>query len=263
MKRKRLRAGPQARPTFLDPYSVFACTRTEEDRKAARMAVSLALTFHLFLFVVRFTGVSVPFLPENSSVSFILPIEKLPTIGSPRGKESPVSRKGISTPVRQFAPFPDPRPDDPEPLYQAAIDPVPEVAAEVGTVLETGDPTAPPGPGGHGDKGIGDGKNPSGSGPNGILDDGPGVTAPVLLYRSLPSYTEEARKARIEGVVVVECIVRKNGSVDTIKVIRSLGYGLDESAVKTIATKWRFRPGTRNGEPVDVRAHVEVFFRLF
>jgi hypothetical protein len=51
--------------------------------------------------------------------------------------------------------------------------------------------------------------------------------------------------------------------VDSFKILRGLGYGLDESAIDTIAARWRFKPGNRDGEPVDVQARIEVVFRLF
>jgi TonB family protein len=92
---------------------------------------------------------------------------------------------------------------------------------------------------------------------------GNGVKAPVVLFQPLPAYTEEARKARAEGIVVIQAVIRRDGTVDSIKVLRGLGYGLDESAIHTIADKWRFRPGTRNGEAVDVQANIEVSFRLY
>jgi TonB family protein len=92
---------------------------------------------------------------------------------------------------------------------------------------------------------------------------GSGVKPPVPLVQPLPAYTEEARKARAEGIVLIQAIVRKDGSVDSFKVLRGLGYGLDESAINTIATKWRFKPGTINGAAVDVYANIEVAFRLY
>ena len=92
---------------------------------------------------------------------------------------------------------------------------------------------------------------------------GSGVTAPVAIYQPLPLYTEEARKARVEGIVLIQAVIRKDGSVDSFRVIRGLGYGLDESAINTIATKWRFRPGAMHGVPVDVQANIEVTFRLY
>jgi protein TonB len=92
---------------------------------------------------------------------------------------------------------------------------------------------------------------------------GPGIKPPEILMQPLPLYTEEARKARAEGIVVIQAIIRKDGTVDSFRVLRGLGYGLDESAINTIATKWRFKPGTYNGAPVDVQANIEVSFRLY
>jgi TonB family protein len=91
---------------------------------------------------------------------------------------------------------------------------------------------------------------------------GGGVREPVLIYQTLPSYTEEARKNRVEGVVLLQVVVRANGSVDNAKIIHGLGFGLDESALREVVTKWRFKPGTLNGRPVDVQALIEVSFRL-
>ncbi len=98
---------------------------------------------------------------------------------------------------------------------------------------------------------------------DGVYGLGGGVKAPVAIYQPLPLYTEEARRARVEGIVLLQAIIRKDGSVDSFKVIRGLGYGLDESAINTIATKWRFKPGTLSGQPVDVQANIEVTFRLY
>ena len=100
-------------------------------------------------------------------------------------------------------------------------------------------------------------------GPGGVYVVGNGVKPPVPLQQPLPAYTPEARAARVEGIVVVQAVIRKDGTVDSFKVLRSLGYGLDESAISTIATKWRFSPGTLDGAPVDVMANIEVAFRLF
>jgi TonB family protein len=92
---------------------------------------------------------------------------------------------------------------------------------------------------------------------------GNGVQPPVPLVQPLPPYTVEARKARIEGIVVLQAIIRKDGTVDSFKLIRGLGYGLDESAINTIASKWHFKPGTLGDTPVDVVANIEVRFRMF
>jgi TonB family protein len=68
-------------------------------------------------------------------------------------------------------------------------------------------------------------------------------------------YTEEARKARIEGIVALQAVIRKNGTVNSFRIIKGLGYGLDESAINTIAAKRRFEPATLKGAPVDVQAN--------
>jgi TonB family protein len=117
------------------------------------------------------------------------------------------------------------------------------------------------GPGSGGGMGGGSGGGiGSGHGPYVV---GNGVKAPVAVSQPLPAYTEEGRKARAEGIVLIQAIIRKDGTVDSFKVLRGLGYGLDESAINTIATKWRFKPGTYNGAPVDVQANIEVSFRLY
>jgi periplasmic protein TonB len=117
------------------------------------------------------------------------------------------------------------------------------------------------GPGSGGGMGGGSGGGiGSGIGP---YVSGNGVRNPVELFKPPPPYTEAARKARAEGIVVLQAIIRKDGTVDSFRVVRGLGYGLEESAISTIAAKWRFRPATFNGVPVDFQADIEVVFRLF
>ena len=88
------------------------------------------------------------------------------------------------------------------------------------------------------------------------------VTNPVPIVQTTPSYTKTAIDARVQGVVWLQAIVRKDGRVDTFKVVQGLGYGLDEQAIQEISTNWRFRPGMLNGKPVDVLATIEVQFNL-
>ncbi|MBN1566227.1 MAG: energy transducer TonB [Acidobacteria bacterium] len=89
------------------------------------------------------------------------------------------------------------------------------------------------------------------------------VKAPVVLDQPLPFYTDAARKVRIEGTVLLQLVVRKDGKPDRFKVLKSLGYGLDESAIFTVRDKWRFKPGTYKGEPADVQIMVETSFKLY
>jgi protein TonB len=90
---------------------------------------------------------------------------------------------------------------------------------------------------------------------------GGGVTAPQLIYRVEPEYTEEARKAKYQGTVVLYAVVDPDGLVRQVRVVRSLGLGLDEKALEAVR-QWKFKPGTKDGRPVPVVASIEVTFRL-
>jgi protein TonB len=115
--------------------------------------------------------------------------------------------------------------------------------------------------------GVGPGKGP-GFGPGegggaggGAFRVGGGVSAPRLVHKVDPEYSEQARKSKFQGAVVLSVVVQKDGSVRDIRVVRSLGLGLDEKAIEAVR-QWRFQPGEKNGQPVDVMAQVEVTFRL-
>jgi protein TonB len=95
----------------------------------------------------------------------------------------------------------------------------------------------------------------------GPLRVGGDVKAPVAINRAKPDYTELARKAHVNGVVVVEAIVNRQGEVEQVKVLKGLPMGLSEQAVDAVK-KWRFKPGTLNGEPVDVIFTLTVTFTL-
>ena len=83
----------------------------------------------------------------------------------------------------------------------------------------------------------------------------------MVLNRVEPQYTEVARKAREAGVVIVEAIIDKNGNVDKVKVLKGLPMGLSEAAEDAVK-RWKFKPGTLNGEPVDVIFNLTVNFTL-
>ena len=87
------------------------------------------------------------------------------------------------------------------------------------------------------------------------------VTAPKLLSKVEPAYTEDARAAKYQGTVLLQVVIDVDGTATDIQVKNSLGYGLDEKAVEAV-TQWKFQPGTMNGVPVPVMAQIEVNFRL-
>ncbi len=94
-----------------------------------------------------------------------------------------------------------------------------------------------------------------------VYKPGDGVTAPVLVKDVKPQYTSDAKDAKIQGTVVLECVVKTDGTVGEIKVTRALEPGLDEEAVKALR-QWRFEPGTKDGKPVPVRITLEMTFTL-
>lgn len=134
-----------------------------------------------------------------------------------------------------------------------------------------GPPSNGPGSGG----GIGDGRGTGvGSGRGGGVGEGEGggfgggvfrvgggVTSPVPVYKIEPEYSEEARKAKYQGTVVLSVIIDASGKPTNLKVLQPLGLGLDEKAIEAVQ-KWRFRPGTKEGKPVAVYATIQVTFRL-
>jgi periplasmic protein TonB len=118
---------------------------------------------------------------------------------------------------------------------------------------------------------AGDGERPgAGSGPDSgrgsggvVYGIGNGVSSPIPLRRPPPAYTVDAMRARLQGVVVLNCIVQPDGKCTDIRVMRSLDamFGLDEQAVAS-AREWRFRPGQRLGSPVPVQVTLEIAFNI-
>ena len=90
---------------------------------------------------------------------------------------------------------------------------------------------------------------------------GNGVAPPVLLSKVEPEYSDPARLAKLQGSVMLAVVVGEDGAARNLRVIKSLGLGLDENALAAVAN-WRFTPGTRADVPVAVQATIEVNFRL-
>ncbi|HYS55383.1 MAG TPA: energy transducer TonB [Thermoanaerobaculia bacterium] len=109
--------------------------------------------------------------------------------------------------------------------------------------------------------GTGEAKEPEPPKPEGPLRVGGDVKAPVVIKRVEPMYPDTARKAKIAGVVIVEAIIDKDGNVDKAKVLKGLSMGLSEAAIEAVK-HWKFKPGTLNGEPVDVIFNLTVNFKL-
>ena len=112
-----------------------------------------------------------------------------------------------------------------------------------------------------GGKGGGVGPGSGGGFGEGAYRIGGGISAPSVLSKVEPEYSEEARKAKWQGTVVLSVIVDELGRPRNVKVQRSLGLGLDQKAIEAVS-QWRFKPGLKDGKPVLVIATIEVNFRL-
>jgi TonB family protein len=116
--------------------------------------------------------------------------------------------------------------------------------------------------------GVGSGRGPGvGPGWGGGIGGGPyrvggGVSAPRPIFQPDPEYSDEARKAKYQGTVVLWVVVGPDGRTHEIRVQRSLGMGLDEKAVEAVKT-WKFEPARKDGTPVAVQVNIEVNFRLY
>lgn len=225
-------------------------------------------------------------IPAVSRETFqIVPVPDITWIASPGpgggggggGNRMPdPPRKAEIVPPKPRAMTPPPKPEiEPRPLPQMNIPAVTAVAELPGAVSQLPDPTVAQGPGtgGGGGTGTGSGVGPgtgSGYGPGtgggtggGIYREGNGVTSPRVIKEVKPSYTGEAMRARIQGLVTMEAVVMPDGSVGNVQITKSLdsNFGLDKEAIKTVK-QWRFEPGRRLGQPVPVLIVIEMTFTL-
>lgn len=192
-------------------------------------------------------------LPGKDKIT--VPVAKPPKLETTQVKNEPPPIEPVNIPAKSLAAAQDTLP--------GAID------------APTGPPTLSQGSGTGGGSGTGKGTGigpgtGSGLGPGsgggtggGVYRPGNGVTLPEPIFQPRPNYTSDAMRAKVQGIVLLECIVRPDGSVTDVNVIRSLDstFGLDQEAIKA-AKRWRFRPGTRMGEPVSVVVSIELTFTL-
>lgn len=212
----------------------------KDDPRPMRIAVTAAAMVVALMLVLRLPEVEpIEVKPQRVQASYVIqqvrfePPAPQPQRTAPRPKEK-----------KRIIPVPDETPDEPEPI---------RVAEEVEIDIELpegeavfGIPDAPPG---------------FGSIPSGVMALDGNIVAPQKIFAPQPAYTEEARQARVQGVVILQAIVDAMGRVSNVKVLKGLPMGLSESAVETVA-EWRYRPATLNGEPVPVYFNFTINFSL-
>ena len=199
------------------------------------------------------------------------------SIEPPRKAELAAKEKDKLTVPAAKPPEPQMKKEEPPPTQQLNIPAQTMASAEISLpgAIEGGPPSESLGRGTGGGAGTGSGTGiGSGRGSGlgegwgggtggGAFQPGNGVETPKLLHEVKPQYTAQAMRAKIQGTVLLECVVRPDGSVGDIRVKRSLdsSFGLDQEAIKA-ARQWQFAPGTRFGQPVPVLVTIEIAFTL-
>ena len=207
------------------------------------------------------------------------PPPKIERKGPPKRSSSPVPRRQPPRPIVAAArPVEPPKPPrlehEPLPLLIAPIPSLPaDLQERIGVLESTVARADSRGAGEGGGVGAGDG---TGLGPGQGAGVGPGsgggagggpyrpgtnAEPPQLLREVKPEYSEAARLRGLEGEVILEIVIRQDGGVGDVRILRSLGYGLDKRAIHAVQ-QWRFSPATRLGTPVAVIVEVTVEFVL-
>lgn len=160
--------------------------------------------------------------------------------------EKPLDQVKTKEKKAKKVPMPDMTPDEPEPIVEPDPPPEPEVLPT--DDWEIGIPDGPPEPQGDTIARVGQ----------------VGVEQPVFTNKVKPKYPERAAKIKLQGYVILEAVLRKDGTVDDIKVLRGLGkgkFGFEEEAIKALKD-WEFLPGKVSGKPADVRMTLKIDFML-
>jgi TonB family protein len=279
-------------PLQLESHAVAVSNPLERprDRKSSLISVGIHLLVIAIILAVLFWRPKRPAVaevipPPNFNVTPFLPLGEKPMGGGGGGGDRSITpaAQGKLPPIAktQFVP-PDEVIRNPKP--KLAVAPTVVMPKNINlpnsAMPNLGDPlTAVRGPASNGTGsagGIGSG-NSGGVGPGsgagvgpgsgggyggGIYQVGGGVRPPVVIFAPEPEFSEAARMAKYQGVVVVQAIIDARGLPRDLKVIQALGMGLDENALAAVR-QYRFKPATLNGHPVAVYENIEVDFHIY
>jgi len=203
-----------------------------------RLGIAAAIVFHIVVFFIVFPSYYEEKILKVGSVPRVYRLKAVSFQPPPK----PRVQRRVTTPKARMVPVPDATPDDPEPLiHDDAIDTSDLDFPDVGDSVVI--PKGPAGPA---------------IGPMQISGN---VLAPVRVHSPDPHYPEEARHARVQGVVILQTIIDKVGNVTDVRVLKGLPSGLTEAAVAAVSS-WRFKPATFEGKPVAVYYLVTVSFSV-
>lgn len=219
-------------------FSTFAL-EYEEDNKKLRWAIAIAVALHIILFLIHLPEVTQAEVKQAEKA-------KVYVVQQIRFKPPPPQQQQqqeLLKPRAKKVPIPDPTPDEPEPIRV-----VEEVQQDIDIPIDDAVIGIPEGP-------------PPSDQDTGPIQVGGDVRPPEKISAPQPQYSEIARKARIQGVVIVQAIIDKQGNVTNVKVLKGLPMGLEEAAVDAIK-QWKFKPAMLNGRPVTVYYNLTVNFKL-
>ncbi len=205
------------------------------DRLRMRLAATLAVLVHAVFFSVTIPALELR-APLPDPVREPVRLTDIEWV-RPEPPPTPV----VPEPEVRRVPVPDPTPEEPEPIRSWPIDEPPVVATPGLGALPTEIP-APPEPWTE------------------ILRFGGDMTKPVRISGVQPSYTQAALRVGLEGTVILEATIDREGRVIDIRVVKDLPLGLTERAVEAVRT-WQFEPSTLGGQPVAVYYHLSIHFR--
>lgn len=217
---------------------------SREDRNTLKWALIAAVFAHVILLTVTFPEISARTRkPSEPRTVFVVQQVRF-KLPPPRPQRS----QPVPKPRKKRIPIPDPTPDDPEPILLPEVE-LPEIdLPEVDLGAAFGIPESPSVDGGA-------------SGARSPVHLGGAVKPPVGVFTPQPRYSEEAREARVQGVVLLQSVIDEEGNVTRLEVLKGLPLGLTESALETVRT-WKYEPATLDGEPVPVYFHLMVRFSV-
>ncbi len=237
---KRAEEASRPQPSDAAPLRSMALGASLEKESAQPLKVAWmgALMVHFLLFVMVFPEFGGSEATEQAREAVVIKRYKPPEPPKQQPEKKVVKKKTARVPI------PDPTPDDPEPIVEAEVEYIEMEEERVDTDFMVGGPVGGPP----------------------VIDQGPmrvggDIQAPERIHYISPEYPELARRARLAGVVILEATIDREGSVTNVNVLRGLGLGLDESAVKAVS-EWLYTPTFYNGRPVEILLTVTVQFQL-